>query len=213
MTGRMAWAAGRRMTLERHRMILRYIADRFGTHRGLVRLLLANLRRLAGGYRDLGTVNWGRVERIVFVCQGNICRSPFAHHRCASLPMTIPLASIGLATTTGAPANGTAVEAARAFSVDMTTHRATDIRDFACQDGDLFLVMEDRHVAPLRRWIAGKDVQLGLLGLWCRPRYALLYDPFNLGRTYFDACFRRIEDAVVRMAEEARAARPAAGDR
>lgn len=63
--------------------------------------------------------------------------------------------------------------------------------------------MEARHIAPLRGFCTGLDVQIGLLGLWCRPRLALLYDPYGMSEEYFVTCFDRIHRAVLRMGEEA----------
>ena len=73
-----------------------------------------------------------------------------------------------------------AQEAARRFAIDLSQHRTTDIQDFQLRDGDLIVAMEARHIAPLRRSCAGYEVQIALLGLWCRPRLALLYDPMAL---------------------------------
>jgi len=186
-----------------------YIEREFGTFRGLVRTGLAYFMWLLGPYRKYGQVDWPRVKRIVFVCAGNICRSPYAHHRYAAAGAPIPVASFGLATTTGAGADPTAASVARSFGLDLSHHVATDLKDFEIRDGDLLLVMEDRHIAALSPAVAGRDVQVSLLGLWYRPHFALLYDPHTLSPGYFTSCFRRIDAAVARLAAEARAHRTA----
>ena len=174
----------------------------FGTHRGLVRLIIANLFWLVGPYRKYGRVEFGKVKRLVFVCQGNVCRSPFAHYLASGMIKHVPVASMGLATSSGASAFTTAIAVAPSFSIDLQPHVATDVRDFEIRDGDLFLVMEDRHVERLRPYVAGRDVQVALLGLWCRPRFALLYDPHGLTTDYFKTCFDRIKRSVARLADE-----------
>ncbi len=55
--------------------------------------------------------------------------------------------------------------------------------------------------------LAQKDVQVGLLGLWCRPRFALLYDPYEHPREYFSSCFGRIERAALNLVQEYRDSR------
>ena len=183
-------------------MVKDYIDSRFGTHRGLIRMGIDYARWLAGPNRALGQVDWSRVNRIVFVCQGNICRSPFAHWRFAQISHALPVVSFGLATTSGSPANATAIDVAKQFGVDLSDHRATDLEDFEIADGDLLFVMEDRHVKALAPVIKGREVQVALLGLWYRPYFALLYDPHTLSRAYFVSCFRRIDEAVQRLAAD-----------
>jgi protein-tyrosine phosphatase len=154
-------------------------------------------------YRRYSRIDWADVNRIVFVCQGNICRSPFAHKLAEQLIGSYPVASLGLATTTGTPAFDLAEMTARNFSIDLSQHRATDLSDFDVRDGDLFMVMEDRHAHQLGPKVANRNVQVALLGLWCRPRFALLYDPHKLSDTYFQTCFERIVRSVKRLAKQA----------
>jgi protein-tyrosine phosphatase len=52
------------------------------------------------------------------------------------------VASLGLSTTTGAPAFEKAVAAAPVYGFDLTAHRATNFTDFKYQPGDLLLAME-----------------------------------------------------------------------
>jgi protein-tyrosine phosphatase len=140
---------------------------------------------------------------VVFVCQGNTCRSPFAHHCCREATCPFPVASFGLSTSTGRPADVTAVGVARRFDIDLSAHEAIDLSDFAIADGDLLFVMEDRHIRALAPAIAGRDVQVALLGLWYRPYFALIYDPHSLSPEYFASCFRRIAIAVERACADA----------
>jgi peptidoglycan/LPS O-acetylase OafA/YrhL/protein-tyrosine-phosphatase len=172
------------------------LVQRFGSHRGLVRLAIANGLWFFGPYRRYGRVDFSKVRRLVFVCQGNVCRSPFAHHLAQQRLTAVPVCSIGLGTGSGHPADALAAEVAADFGVDLSAHRTTAVADFPIQSGDLFLVMEDRHLWQLAPLLYGRDVQVGLLGLWYRPPLALIYDPHRLTRGYFTTCFRRIAGAL-----------------
>jgi protein-tyrosine phosphatase len=183
------------------------LTKEFANHRGLIRTVLADIMWRLGPYRKYGKVDWSRVTRLVFICQGNICRSPFAHYFTAAAVDDLPVVSFGLATTTGVPANGMALDVAGDYGLDLSDHRTTDISDFNIRDGDLLLVMEDRHIHWLAPHLAQKDVQVGLLGLWCRPRFALLYDPYEHPREYFSSCFGRIERAALNLVQEYRDSR------
>lgn len=174
----------------------------YGNYRGLIRTVIDQFLWFLGHYKQFGCVDWSKVKRIVFVCQGNICRSPFAHFLATKVGSSLPVTSFGLATTTGALANEMAINVAKNFGVRLDDHRAVNIDDFEIRPGDLFVVMEDRHIKILARYIVDKEVQVCLMGLWNRPRLALIYDPFGQSQSYFKTCFSRIQKAVVNMLEQ-----------
>lgn len=180
------------------------IAARFGTGRGLVRLILSHGElRLGRGGVHVGDP--ATIRRLVFVCHGNICRSAFAD--VAARRAGLSVASFGLSAESGKPAHGPAIEAAARIGHDMADHRATDLSDYAPQDGDLLLAMETRQ---LRR-IAGDPrvahLPRTLLGLYTRPRVPHLHDPYSLSDAYMEVCLARIETAIPVL----RAAFPNAG--
>lgn len=175
--------------------MMNLVRRRFGTMRGLARLALARLD-LATGRLALFQLRRPReVRRVVFVCLGNICRSAFAQQ--IAIGHGLPAASLGLSTTTGARSPAEAIKAALRQGIALHGHRATDLRDFTVLPGDLFLAMEVRHARALRqRLLARHDVQIALLGSWCRPPMPHLHDPFSLSADYFDTCFQRVREAV-----------------
>lgn len=183
--------------------ILAPIDRRWGTWRGLVRTVLAQLRLATGSLDEFKLRRPEEVQRVVFVCRGNICRSSFAHQLATSYGL--PAASLGLKTRTGARSPEAAVEAAARAGVDMDLHRATDLKDFEVKPGDLFLVMEPGQAIELRERLGGRqDVSISLLGLWCPVSMPHLHDPFSLSGDYFDTVFMRIDQAVCALVRELR---------
>ena len=89
---------------------------RYGTYRGLIRLWLTEAERAFGRLNAYQDVDLGRVERMVFVCLGNVCRSPYAE--LLANEHGLPCASFGLSTTTGAPANPDGIATAKSFGRD-----------------------------------------------------------------------------------------------
>jgi protein-tyrosine phosphatase len=177
------------------------IQRRYGTERGWVRLALAELEYRTGQLHAYTNVDLTRVRRFVFVCLGNICRSPYAEH--VARRAGLPCASLGLSTTTGAPAFDGALATAAARGADLSAHRATDWLDFEFEEGDLLLGMEVRQVRQLTEILAGcdvHDVQVALLGQWAVPRRLHIHDPHTLGDDYFVTCFDVIESAVEALA-------------
>jgi protein-tyrosine phosphatase len=171
----------------------------FGTWRGLVRLALAYAELATGRLLPFRLKRPESVRRVVFVCMGNICRSAIGHQ--AALRHGLPVASFGLSTNTGVRSPDQAVAAAARRGVDLRAHRATAWPDFKPQAGDLYLVMEIRQAHELRRRLGQRDdVQICLLGMWTRPIMPHLHDPFTLSDAYFDTSFRRVEQAVDKLA-------------
>lgn len=178
--------------------VLAPINRRYGTHRGLVRLWLSYAEVYAGDLRDIRFPDLGKVRRLVFVCQGNICRSCFAEAYARSRGLSA--SSCGLAIAGPVPAFDLAIETAARRGIDLTAHRAQAAQAFGWQEGDLLLAMEPRQMRRLRRVAVPPYVQRSLLGLWASPARPHLHDPHTLSPDYFDTCFSVIQDAVDRLA-------------
>lgn len=184
--------------------LLRPIDRRYGTYRGLIRLLLAQAELGAGRLDPFAKPNLSVVQRVVFVCQGNICRSCFAEY-CAR-ERGLVTASLGFATAGDAPAFPTAITTARKFDIDLSQHRTTDIEDFDVRDGDLFLTMEVRQARRFAALRTGKNIQIALLGVWANPSRPHIHDPHRLSAEYFETCFAVIHSAVGGLTAQLRAA-------
>ena len=170
-----------------------WIDARFGTVRGLVRLMLSygeTALRLA----SVRAPEAAEVRRLVFVCHGNICRSAFAD--VAGAEAGLVTASFGLSASHGAPAHPPVVAIAGEMGIDLDRHRATEREAYQPQPGDLLLAMEARQ---LRRIAAdGRLAHLPrtLLGLYTRPVLPHLHDPYRLSDPYTRACLQRIASAI-----------------
>lgn len=172
-----------------------FVQRRFGTARGLARLCLAQARQAMGGLRPFEQPDWARVHRLVFVCAGNICRSPYAHHKARLLGHSA--ASFALGGISGKPADPQACAAALRRGVDLAAHRSCGIADFTVAEGDLLIAMEPHQARTLaRRFGAVPGVQVSLLGLWSRPSRPHLHDPYMLAPGYFDTCFAVIDSGL-----------------
>ena len=173
------------------------ISRNFGTMRGAVRLALS-YAEVAQGAAGISRPDPGEVRRLVFICHGNICRSAFADvvGRAAGLRV----ASFGLSTDAGKLAHPPAVEAARALGFDLSAHRATRAGDFVPESGDFLLAMETRQLRRLARDPVFSAFPRSLLGLYAKPAFPHLHDPYELDPAYMPVCLRRIERAVAKLA-------------
>lgn len=166
-----------------------------GGKRGLLRSAHFTAVAALGGARRYRDIDWPRVRRLVFVCKGNIFRSPFAEAEARS--KGVACASFGLEADSGACAAPVAIRVAREFGVDLSSHITTTARDFKLNAGDLIVGFEPDHVdaiAVLTR--SCSHCQITLLGVFSRPRTLYIHDPYGAADAYVRRCYQRIELAV-----------------
>lgn len=165
----------------------------YGTWRGWIRCMLGQIELLSGRLDAWTAFDPVPVQRLVFVCLGNINRSAFA--AAVARHLGFNCISIGLSTSTGVPAFEMAVAQGRKMGYDLSHHRATDFQDYEWRSGDLLFAMEVRHLHRLRA-LGIPSHAMTLLGHWSTPRRVHLHDPHTLSEAYFATCFTLIEAAV-----------------
>ena len=170
-----------------------WIADRYGSYRGFLSTWWHRLLYYLGRYRGYRRVDWMAVERLVFVCKGNICRSAYAE--AFALGRGLASSSCGMDTRTGAEADGDAIQAARLRGIDLSRHRAMPIQSMTIGKGDLLVVMEPEQAEQLKR-VTGDDHQFTLLGIWGGATRPYIRDPYGASPVYFNNCFECIERSV-----------------
>ena len=179
--------------------INRWLEENYGSRRGYVRTYWCQIRFFMGGYRRYRKVDWVSVERLVFVCKGNICRSAYAEAVARSLG--IDAISCGVNTRLNFPANDDAVQAARVKGIDLSEHRTTPIQSLVLRETDLLLVMEPWHLECITQE-CGNKCRSTLLGLWGCPVSPYIQDPFGASSVYFNHCFNYIEKTVHEVAKK-----------
>lgn len=186
--------------------------------KGWIRALLASspIRLLRRWTRDLQWRAKARrlrnpeppqpVRSVLFVCKGNICRSPFAEHiarrhaREAGLEHTRFL-SAGITANQASACPLEAIEAARLFEVLLDGHVPTRLSQALVDEADLVVVMEAEQLdAVARHWpsAAGKLWLLPLLDPAPAGAYQRchLVDPYGQPPEAYRDCYMRIERAV-----------------
>jgi len=88
--------------------------------------------------------------KVLFVCTGNTCRSPMAEGGLRVLLQgrgidNIEVISAGTAAPSGCPATHYAVEAAKTWKADLSTHRSRAVSSWLVDEVDLILVMTPSH--------------------------------------------------------------------
>ncbi len=151
---------------------------------------------------------------ILFVCTGNMCRSPFGDfllkQRLERIPLsgrTVTIGSAGIMASEGHPAADAAVLNADEFGLDMETHRARQLSEELLDDADLVLVMDRSH-------------EKMILTFWPHHREKVSYmtefdpkgkgkkkdvtDPYGESDRVYRKCFQLIERCVDGLVDELR---------
>lgn len=83
-------------------------------------------------------------KSILFVCIGNICRSPYAEALLReALGDGVVVESAGIFASPGLPADDGMIEVAAANGLDLTSHRARHVRDLDLESYDLIVALTD----------------------------------------------------------------------
>lgn len=151
---------------------------------------------------------------IIVLCQGNICRSPFAFLALARLLAAGPwrgrIASAGIFPRQGIASPGNAIKAARESGIDLSAHRSTHLSREMAESADLFVIFDEKN----RHWLRSRFPRLPaaavLLGSFGAPDDDRLEiaDPDGGDLDTFRHCYARIEAAIAGLAAAIREAEP-----
>ncbi|HEX2293425.1 MAG TPA: hypothetical protein VHH55_08930 [Gaiellaceae bacterium] len=125
--------------------------------------------------------------RVLFVCTGNICRSPFAE--AVARREGLDAESAGLEAYAGAGPTGDAIAVARELGYDISSHRARPLSAEMVERADVVVGMTAAHVGTL----GGGSRLMG---------EADLDDPIGRGRDTYRRVYAQIEADVRKLAEE-----------
>lgn len=160
------------------------------------------IQRLGGLERWRRNVVPSVSRSILFVCHGNICRSPFAarylHTRLEALGWTgISVRSAGLSAVPGREADPLTARAAKEFGVDLWSHLAEGLSAQIVRESDLILVMEWAHRVRLLEAFPDARGKTVLLGMFDEDLRDLnIADPGHAPFERHRACQRRIMACV-----------------
>lgn len=108
------------------------------------------------------------IRKIIFVCTGNICRSPmaqgFARREAAERKLSVEIASAGTNALDGSPASRNSLEACAEREIDISAHRAAQIDPAADSEDTLYVCMTPQQIQWLHRVAGIPAERLMLLG-------------------------------------------------
>lgn len=149
-----------------------------------------------------------RVQHVVFICKGNICRSAFAEYyfRLRGPSEKTRVESSGLDVDQGVFSPPEAVQTSRLFGVDLSRHRSKGLGECDLEGADLIIPME---YPQLRRLVAmypqysKKAVLLRDFAPFPANVFCNIHDPFGQGLDEFQRCFALMRQCLDGLARRA----------
>lgn len=144
------------------------------------------------------------MKKIMFVCTGNICRSPMCHYYLqklvneSGLQNDFLISSCGTYANTGESSTINAIEAMKKYDVDLNMHRATNIDDIDIENYDLILSLTVSHkttVLSLYPKLRGKVYTLREY-VYTNDSYKNIDDPWGLSLNVYNECANEIVEAL-----------------
>lgn len=172
------------------------IKKRYGSKRGLLNSGIFSAQTFLGKFHKYLNVRTSASTRFVFICSGNICRSPLAEH--VAKKMGAKAISFGLHTGGGDTADERAIKFAKSIGIDLTVHLTQNIKNYEPKEGDLLVGMEPAHAIELEKIFHAK-VPVTLVGLWLPQKQAYIHDPYNTNDCFFNRCEQQVVDAVTHL--------------
>ena len=153
-------------------------------------------------------VSPANIRNILFVCAGNICRSPMAEWQLKALlrenPITgMQVGSAGLIALPDNAASFNAVRVARENSISLEEHRARLVNTELIDNADLVLVMESHQGHELIANHPQASEKILLLRHFARygSRERGISDPYGRNLEAYRFCFEDIKECVESLHE------------
>lgn len=176
-----------------------FIKNRFGSKKGLLSFVKFNFFFMLGKYKIETRPDLSKINRFVFVCSGNICRSPLAE--IVMKKAGFNSISFGLSTRGGDMADMRTIDFGKANGFDISNHCTKPIEQYIPQENDLLVGMEPKHIVKLHAMFP--DTKTTALGLWLPHKTIYLHDPYSANITYFNKCAEKIVIATNNLYKKA----------
>ncbi|MCO8122498.1 hypothetical protein NHH03_12185 [Stieleria sp. TO1_6] len=166
-----------------------------------LRMRLRENRFVRNRIRKRLFLKMGCAKSILFVCKGNICRSPFAERYARSvMPSDLTIKSSGYFPTSGRPSPDAAVLIAKNFGVDLASHRSSSIDEFELDKFDIIFVFDDENHDEVQLRSCGEREKIFFLGC-CSTTATHISDPYGGTQARFQQTYEEIQECMDRLAQ------------
>lgn len=146
--------------------------------------------------------------KILFVCTGNICRTPMAEYLLKNLVREerfhdlIKVESAGVGALDGYSAAEFTIEVCRSYGIDPTPHRARSINPGLIKESDLILCMGLEHQVMLQKIFPQFKDKIYLIKNFAGSnsnQNPTIEDPYGTEKKNYEKAFHEIRNEVYRI--------------
>jgi len=145
---------------------------------------------------------------ILFVCTGNICRTPMAEYLLKdminreNLQNLMQVGSAGTGALEGYPAAELTTAVGKAHGIDTTPHRARSVSPQLLKEADIVLCMERHHLVDLYQIFPHFREKIFLLKKFAMGNSEAegsIKDPYGGPKSHYEETFLEIKEEVERI--------------
>lgn len=125
-----------------------------------------------------GLAGSGDPKKILFVCYGNICRSPLAAALAEQNLANVEIESAGFHSNIGRSCPEKMLRLAGSFGVDLSQHRSARVTREQLLSADLIVAMDLENIHQIRKECPEALARTTLLGLFATPATVNVADPY-----------------------------------
>ena len=142
--------------------------------------------------------------KIMFICTGNICRSAMAHRmlekRAKEEKKNIEVYSCGVYAINGDVPTYEGIEVMKEYGIDLSKHRATNIRNSGIEDMDVILCATNSHKNNVIAMYPKLKEKVFTMKEYAGYKEGLdIKDPWGYGIETYRMCASEIENCINRI--------------
>ncbi len=137
--------------------------------------------------------------KVMFVCTGNICRSPMAEAIFRDLAGDVEVSSAGTFALDGEMASFNAIETCKNHGLDLSGHRSTPVEGSDIGEMDLVLTATADHRDYLRR--SYPNLKIHTIREYAGYDDLDIADPYGYNLNVYENCFLEIKEALEKICE------------
>jgi protein-tyrosine phosphatase len=143
-----------------------------------------------------------RPRKVLIVCYGNVCRSPYLEAALRSRAPDIHVASTGF-TGTGLTVPPHALAVAARKGLDLSSFRSTTIQPWRARTADVVIVMDEAQARYLASYVGVHPKRILIAGDLDpeKPSSRTIQDPYQQSIEEFETCFARLDRCAATLAE------------
>ncbi|NOY85605.1 MAG: ATP-grasp domain-containing protein [Nitrospirae bacterium] len=140
-------------------------------------------------------------KNVLFICKGNICRSPFAEQYARTVfPKDIQIRSCGYYPIQNRTSPEDALTAAKTFGIDLSEHRSTIVTKALLQQADVAFIFDEENKKIMTERFSFAGTKIYFLGALSSPgKDIIIKDPYGGGLEGFKSNYQSVILALDRL--------------